>query len=501
MRLEFNSYILSAMGQPGQIAVRPTRMFIAGEWRDAASGASEPATSPATGEDLGPVAQGDRSDAQAAVEAAVSAFPAWAAETAFARAAALHRVADACERRREELAHALTLDQGKPLHAEAYDEVDELVVMWRAAAEDGVRLEGSIPPSSSPGKRVLLMRRALGPVAVVTPWNWPYTMPAEIVAPALAVGNTVVWTPAPSTAVCSGLLADCVAAADLPPGVFNFVLGPGPVVGDELVANPGTVAVGFIGSTATGRKIAERAAGKRLLLEMGGNGPLVICEDADLDAAVEATLTACFLNAGQSCTAGERILVQEDVKDDYLARLSKAIEERIRLGDPFDDRTTMGPVNNEPTADKTERHVTDAQERGATLVTGGRRAPSLGSALFFEATVLDAVTDEMEIAREETFGPVVPVTAIRNEQEAIDLVKDSPYGLLSAIFTADLYNGLRFADEVHSGLVNINETTNYWENHLPFGGRAGTDSGSGRVGGRYPFEVLTELQTIVIGGR
>src|SRR4051795_4893547 len=274
-----------------------TRMFVAGEWRPALSGAEQNASSPATGEDLGPVAWGDREDARRAVAAAAGAFEGWAAETAFARAAALHRIADVCVRRRDELARALTLDQGKPLHAEAYDEVDELVAMWRGAAEDGVRLEGTIPPSATPGRRVLLMRRPKGVVTVVTPWNWPYTMPAEIVAPALAAGNTVAWTPAPSTAVCSGLLAECVAEADLPPGVFNFVLGPGPVVGDELVSNPGTAAVGFIGSTATGRRIAERAGGKTLLLEMGGNGPLVVLDGADVEAAVEGTLSACFLRS------------------------------------------------------------------------------------------------------------------------------------------------------------------------------------------------------------
>ena len=224
--------------------------------------------------------------------------------------------------RRDELARICTLDQGKPI-AESYDEVDELVAMLRGAAEDGIRIEGSIPASSGEGQRVLLMRRPKGPVAIVTPWNWPYTMPAEIVAPALACGNTVVWTPAPSTAVCSGALADCIAEADLPPGVFNFVPGPGPVVGDEIVSNPGTVAVGFIGSTATGRKIAERAAGKSLLLEMGGNGPLVVMDDADLDAAAEAAVTACFLCAGQSCTAGERLLVHEAVKDDFVERLRR----------------------------------------------------------------------------------------------------------------------------------------------------------------------------------
>jgi succinate-semialdehyde dehydrogenase/glutarate-semialdehyde dehydrogenase len=335
-------------------------------------------------------------------------------------------------------------------------------------------------------------------VGVISPWNWPYTMPGEILAPALAAGNAVVLAPAPTTSVCAVKLAECIHAADLPPGTFNLVTGPGPVVGDEVAANPGTAAVGFIGSIATGHTVASRAAGKELLLEMGGNGPLVICEDADLDSAVEATLAACFLNAGQSCTAGERILVQEDVKDDYVARLSKAIEERIRLGDPFHDTTTMGPVNNEPTAEKTERHVTEAQERGAGLVTGGRRAPEHGSGLFFEATVLDAVTDDMEIAREETFGPVAPVSSIRSEQEAIDLVNGSPYGLLSAIFTADLGRGLRFAEAVRTGWVNVNEGTNYWESHLPFGGRAGSKSGVGRVGGRFSMERLTELKTIVV---
>ncbi len=496
------------MGQPGQLqgsqthsgaALGPTRMFVGGEWRDALSGASERASSPATGEDLGAVAWGDRDDARAAIDAAVAAFAGWAAETAFARAAALHRVADVCERRREELAHALTLDQGKPLHAEAYDEVDELIVMWRAAAEDGVRLEGSIPPSSAPGKRVLLMRRPLGPVAVVTPWNWPYTMPAEIVAPALAVGNTVVWTCAPSTAVCSGLLAECVAEADLPPGVFNLVLGPGPVVGDEIVANPGTVAVGFIGSTATGRRIAERAAGKRLLLEMGGNGPLVVLDGADVSAAAAAAVSACFLCAGQSCTAGERLLVQERVRDEFVERLAGVVEAEVRLGDPFAAETTMGPLNNDAVAGKMDEHVGDAVARGARVVAGGERSSDFPTDLYWTATILDGVDEDAQAAREETFGPIAPVVPITSLEHAIALTNASPYGLLAAVFTGDVMDGLRFADQVRTGLVNINETTNYWENHLPFGGRAGSDSGIGRIGGRHALEQLTELQTIVIG--
>jgi acyl-CoA reductase-like NAD-dependent aldehyde dehydrogenase len=476
-----------------------TRLFIGGAWQEAGSGETVEARSPATGESLGPVAQADRDDARRAIAAARDAFPAWGAATAFERAGALRRIAGVCEARRDELARICTLDQGKPL-SESYDEVDELVAMWRGAAEDGVRIEGSIPPSSGEGKRVLLMRRPKGPVAVVTPWNWPYTMPAELIGPALVCGNTVVWNPAPSTAVCSGALADCIAEAELPPGVFNFVPGPGPEVGDEIVSNPGTVAVGFIGSTATGNRIAQRAAGKALLLEMGGNGPLVVMDDADLDAAAEATLSACFLCAGQSCTAGERILVHEAVKAEFVERL-RAATAHIRLGDPFDDSTTMGPLNNEPVAAKMDEHVAEAVSRGAEVVTGGARAEGFPTDLYWPATVLDGVPADALVATEETFGPIAPIVSISSLDEAIELTNASPYGLLSAIFTADLYSGLRFADEVRSGLVNINETTNYWENHLPFGGRAGTDSGTGRVGGRHPFEVLTEVQTIVIGGR
>jgi acyl-CoA reductase-like NAD-dependent aldehyde dehydrogenase len=420
--------------------------------------------------------------------------------TAFERAAKMHAVGDAIERRRDELAKTLTLDQGKPLRAEAYDEVDELVEYWRAAAEDGKRLGGELPNSFTAGKRVMLMRRARGAVGIITPWNWPYTMPAELLAPALACGNTVVWTPAPTTAVCSGVLADCIAEADLAPGVFNFVPGPGPVVGDEIVSNPGTVAVGFIGSTATGRRIAGRAAGKALLLEMGGNGPLVVMDDADLDAAAEAAVTACFLCAGQSCTAGERLLVHGAVRDEFVERLREGAV-KAALGDPLDAQTIMGPLNNEPVAQKMDEHVEDALKRGAEAVAGGSRADGFPTDLYWPATVLDGVPADALAATEETFGPIAPVVEIASLEDAIRLTNESPYGLLAAIFTGDLYNGLRFADEVRSGLVNINETTNYWENHLPFGGRAGTESGSGRVGGRHPFEVLTELQTVVIGPR
>ena len=474
-------------------------MFLDGGWTGSLSGETFTAESPATGEAIAEVPRGDRQDAQLAIGAANRAADAWAAATAFERAAAMHRVADQIEKRREELAHTLTLDQGKPL-AESHDEVEELVLYWRNAAEDGKRLEGRLPNSVSPGKRVLLIRRPRGVIGVITPWNWPYTMPAELIAPALACGNTVVWTPASTTAVAGIALAECVVEADLPPGVFNLVTGPGSTVGDEIARNPGTHGVGFIGSTETGRKVAEAAVGKAAVLELGGNGPVVVMDDADLDLAAEATVTACFLCAGQSCTAGERLVVHRDVRDEFVAKLARLVTERVVLGDPFADGTTLGPLNNAGVAEKMDEHVADALQRGAAVVSGGERAAGFPTDLYWPATILDGVPEDALVAREETFGPVAPVVAIDSLEHAIELANASPYGLLAAIFTRDLARGLRFAESVRTGWVNVNESSNYWESHLPFGGRSGTASGIGRVGGPAPMEAFTELQTVVLSG-
>jgi acyl-CoA reductase-like NAD-dependent aldehyde dehydrogenase len=474
-----------------------TRMLIDGEWCDAVSGATAEAVSPATGESLGPVAQGGREDARRAIAAANAAFPSWAGRTGFERAALLHRVADACERRRDELARVLTLDQGKPLRAEAEGEVGELVEFWRMAAEDAKRLHGTVPETAAAGRRVLLLRRPLGAVGLITPWNWPYTMPAQVLAPALACGNCVVWTPAPSTAVCSGVLAECVAEADLPPGVFNFVLGPGPEVGDELAANPGTRAIAFTGSTETGLIVAGRAAGKAQLLEMGGNGPFVVMDDADVLAAAEAARVGAFLCAGQSCSAAERLLVHRAVREEFVELLAGEVEREVRLGDPLEEATTMGPVNNGPQAAKMDAHVADAVERGARVVTGGSRSGGFPTDLYWEPTVLDGVPADSVAVTQETFGPIAPIVEIGSLEDAIEQTNAQAYGLMGAIFTADLAAGLRFADSVHMGLVNINETTNYWEPHLPWGGRAMSESGIGRVGGAHPMSTLTELQTVL----
>jgi acyl-CoA reductase-like NAD-dependent aldehyde dehydrogenase len=473
-------------------------MYLAGEWAIGDSEARMEATSPATGERIGTVPEGTRADVERAIAAANEAWSGWAALPAFERAAAMVRIAQIIEERRDEMAETLTLDQGKPLAAEAYGEVEELVAYFEMAGADVTRLEGAMPPSVDADKRVMLYRVPRGVVGVISPWNWPYTMPAELIAPALACGNAVVWVPAPSTSVCAVKLAECIVEAGLPPGLFNMITGRGPVVGDEVAANPGTQAVGFIGSIETGQKVAARAAGKALLLEMGGNGPMVILDDADIEAAAEESLTSAFLGAGQSCTAGERFLVHERVYDAYLEGLGRAMERGVELGDPFDPTTTLGPLNNEPTADKMDQHISDALDGGAELVCGGSRAKGFPTDLYYQPTVLGNVSTGMRVSKEETFGPIIPATVIRDEGEAIRTINASPYGLLSAVFTRDLSRGLRFAEAVRTGWVNVNASSNHWESHLPFGGRAGSLSGVGRVGGGYAMETFTELKTVIL---
>ena len=483
------------------MADRSFGVFAGGKWLRGAAGVA-PAVSPSSGETFAEVAVADAGQAGDAVTAAAAAWPEWAASSAFDRAAVCASLAAAVLEHREQLARALTEDQGKPLLAESYDEVDELAVYFSMAAEDCKRTEGSMPPSVSAGRRVLSLRVPLGVIGVVSPWNWPYTMGAEVFAPALAAGNTVVWVPAPTTTACSALLVEVLAgalsAAGAPQGILSFVPGPGPVVGDAVAGHPLVNGVGFVGSVATGRLVAARAAGKAQILELGGNGPMVVLEDADLGLATEAALEAAYLCAGQSCTAGERFLVHRAVRAEFVERVVAATAERVRLGDPYDPSTTMGPLNNEPTAAKFDEHLADAVARGAKVCIGGRRAPGQPTALYAEATVVDGVTPEMQIAREETFGPVVPVVEVSSMSEALALTNASPFGLTAAVFSEDLERALAFAEAARAGWVNINASTNLWESHLPFGGRSGSVSGRGRVGGRSVMDAFTEPKTVVM---
>src|SRR5438105_3296282 len=373
------------------VAKSVRKMFVDGKWVDSESGEYFEADSPATGEVIAQVPKGTRADAQRAVEAAHRARGAMAKLKGFERSKRLHSVAEAIEKRGDELARLLTLDQGKPLKAEAVGEVAECVEYFRIAAEDLKRLEGRVLPSASPSKLVLARHYPRGVYGIITPWNWPLTMAAELIAPALAAGNTFVWTPASSTSVISVALMECIAEAD------------------------------------------------------------------------------------------------------WLADAARA----LRLGDPFAEHTTLGPLNNEGVATKMDQHVADALKRGAKLVLGGERAKGFPTRLYYHATILDGVEPDMRVSREETFGPIAPIIKFRDEKQALELANDSPYGLLGAVYTKDLSRALRFADALETGWVNVNESTNYWEAHLPFGGRAGKKSGIGRVGRRFALEQMTDLKPIV----
>ncbi len=474
------------------------KMLIDGQWTGSESKKMFTIYSPATGETLGQVPEGTRADVQTAIKAANQSWPAWSKRTAFERAALMEKAAVIVQKRRDELAHILALEQGKPLHTEAYVEVDEVIEYLRMTAADVVRLEGHIVPSKNPDMRALVMRVPRGVVGAITPWNWPYTMPTEIIVPALAVGNAVVWACAPSTSICAIKLAECLVEAGLPKGLLNLITGPGPVVGDEIASNPDVHALGFIGSVATGYKVAERAAGKELLLEMGGNGPLIVLEDADLDKAVEATLLGAFLCSGQSCTAAELLLVHEDIKEAFIQKLLKAVKKKIKLGHPLEAKTTMGPVQNEATAKKMDLHIADALSKGAKVLHGGKRSKKFATGLYYEPTVLDNVRSTMQVAKEETFGPIVPIQTIKSASEAISVANNSGYGLTIAVFTQDLKKGLKIAEDLRSGTVVINNSTNWFEFHIAFGGGSGSKSGFGRVGGRFGLERFTEYKTVFI---
>jgi succinate-semialdehyde dehydrogenase/glutarate-semialdehyde dehydrogenase len=406
------------------------------------------------------------------------------------------RIADAIEARKASLARTLTLDQGKPYHGEALAEVEHAVASFRNCAEQIKWLETAVMPVEAPTKRVFSIRQPRGVYAIVTPWNFPYMIPAEYLAPALAAGNSIVWVPAPTTSLCAVELAGAIEQADLPPGALNLVTGPGAVVGDAIVAHPGTHGIGFTGSPATGEQIMRRAAGKPCLLELGGNGPTIILDDADLDAAATSAALGCFFNAGQVCCATERILVHPAVHDAVIAKLAERAR-AVTLGDPLVEGTTMGPLNNEPTADKTERHVRDATERGATIVVGGKRAPGFATSLYYQPTVIDGMTRDMAGHREETFGPVAKVMTVADDDEALRVADDSELGLVSAVFTKDLKRAFRFAEALRTGIVVVNDFTDYWELHIPFGGASGKRSGIGRIGGKHALMEMTDLKTIV----
>jgi succinate-semialdehyde dehydrogenase/glutarate-semialdehyde dehydrogenase len=412
--------------------------------------------------------------------------------TAHERAELLHRAADLFEERIDELAHELTLEQGKPLHTEAREEVEETVGNLRMAAEDVKRFDTRVIPSERRGKMVFTFAKPNGVFAMVTPWNFPIMIPSELIAPALATGNTVVLKPSEFTPLIAGRMVEILDAAGFPKGSVNLVLGARET-GEALVTHPGVDAIGFVGSHATGEAIVRAAGLKRTLIEASGNGPQIVLDDADLERAAAAAVEGAAYLAGQVCVATERVLVDERVHDEFVELVLKEAD-RVVLGDPLHESTTMGPLNNEPTAGKMDRHVADARERGAAVLAGGARRRGQPTDLYYEMTVVDGVTPESLLFREESFGPVVPITSFRDDDGAIALANDTDLGLQAAIFTSSLTRAFRFMTEVRAGNIQINETTGYWEGRPPFGGAAGTRTGWGRI----QLEDFTDTRTVTV---
>jgi acyl-CoA reductase-like NAD-dependent aldehyde dehydrogenase len=478
-------------------ALPPQKLFLDGKWMESDSSELLEVRSPSSGKLLAKVPHASAADVDRAVESARRARDAWRLTPPFERAAACHRIADRILARKEQIAAIISLEQGKPYFAEALPEVEETAENFRIAAEDVKRLETPIIPARDPNKRLFTFKVAIGTWGIITPWNFPTVIPSEYFGPGIAAGNTIVFKPAEQTPLSGLFLAQCMAEADLPPGVFNLITGLGPTTGDALVSHPGIDGIGLTGETHTGDTIQRRAGVKKLLMELGGNGPQIVLEDADLRRAAKAAAFGAYFNAGQVCCATERVLVDRRIHNDFL---DLVVEEAklVRVGDPFQQGVHMGPMNNLPVIEKTERHLADAVQKGARVIVGGKRLAKQPTDFFFEPTVIDNVSPEMLLNNEETFGPVVPVITVDGYEKAIELANATGYGLQMAIFTQDIDKAFYFADRLRSGNVVINDTTDYWEAHEPFGGGGGTKSGYGRLGGRFTFDDMTHLKTVAL---
>jgi acyl-CoA reductase-like NAD-dependent aldehyde dehydrogenase len=473
-------------------------MYIGGEWIDSASGETFDRISPVTGEVLARLPRANREDAQAAIDAANRARSHMASMPVFERAALCHAIADVLESKHKSMGEELSLEQGKT-YREACDEIIFAAELYRDAAENIKRLETSIVPSVDPNKRILTIRQPHGVVAIITPWNFPVGIPSEYLSAALAAGNTVVWKPAPTSSIIAIRLVECCLEAGVPEGSVNLLFGDAEV-GDEMVGNPGTHAVGLTGSSAVGNAVAQRAGAKPLLLELGGNGPTIILDDADLERAIEGTAFGCYNNAGQICQSSERILTHYKIHDAVLEGLVEKAR-AIKLGHPLDETTTMGPLNNEGVAKKMDEHLADAAQKGATVVTGGRRAEGFPTALYYEPTVVDGVPPESLLNHEETFGPVAPIISTEDLDEAIAVANSCGLGLCCSVYTSNVSKAFYCAEQLECGVVNVNESAAYWDGRIPFGGYSGKGSGVGRLGGKETILSMTQLKSMVMDVR
>ena len=469
--------------------------YVDGQWLDARAGGTRQVTNPATGAVLGTVPDMGMAETRAAIAAAAAAFPAWAARTAKDRATLLRRWHDLMLANADDLATLMTAEQGKPL-VEAKGEIAYAASFIEWFAEEGKRIYGDVIPGHQPDKRIFVLRQPVGVVAAITPWNFPAAMITRKAGPALAAGCTFVCKPAMQTPYSALAMAELAHRAGIPQGVFSVITGSATEIGGEMTSNPIVRKLTFTGSTEIGKKLMQQCAStlKKLSLELGGNAPFIVFDDADLELAVQGAIASKYRNTGQTCVCANRLLVQEGVYDAFVAKLVDAVR-KLRVGDGLQGATEQGPLIDEKAVAKVEEHVADALAKGGKVALGGKRHALGGT--FFEPTIITHVQPGMLVAREETFGPVAPVFSFKDEKQAIRMANDTEFGLASYFFTRDLARSLRVAEALEYGIVGLNTGLISTE-VAPFGGVK--ESGFGREGSKYGILDYTELKYLCIGG-
>ncbi len=469
--------------------------LIGGQWVQADSGRTLPVRNPATGQLVGEVPAMGAAETRRAIDAAFAAQKSWRALTAKERQKPLRRLFDLMMENQEDLAILMTAEQGKPL-AESRGEIAYAASFIEFFAEEAKRIYGDVIPPHLPGRRILVQKSPIGVFAAITPWNFPSAMITRKAGPGWAAGCTGVIRPAsqtPFSALALGLLAE---RAGLPPGVCNIITGSATEIGGEMTANPRVRKLTFTGSTEIGAKLLAQCAPtiKKTSMELGGNAPFIVFEDADLDEAVRGAVLCKFRNSGQTCVCANRLLVQDSIHDTFAAKLKDAVQ-KLKVGNGLEDGTTQGPLINPSAVEKVEAHVADAVARGATIALGGRRHELGGN--FYEPTILTNVPRTADIFRDETFGPVAPIFRFKTEADAIEMANDTEFGLAAYFYTRDVGRVFRVAEALEYGIVGINEGIISTE-VAPFGGVK--SSGLGREGSKYGIEDYLEIKYLALGG-
>jgi succinate-semialdehyde dehydrogenase/glutarate-semialdehyde dehydrogenase len=472
-----------------------TQCYVDGQWCAAASGKTFAVTNPATGERIAEVPDMGAAETRRAIDAADAALPGWRSKTAKERSNVLRRWFELVMAAQDDLGALLTAEQGKPL-GEARGEIAMGAAFIEWFAEEARRVYGDVIPPHAADKRILVFKQPVGVCAAITPWNFPSAMITRKVAPAIAAGCTVVLKPAEATPLSALALAALAERAGLPKGVFNVITGDAATIGGELTGNPIVRKLSFTGSTEIGKLLMKQCSGtlKKLSLELGGNAPFIVFDDADLDAAADGAVASKFRNAGQTCVCANRIFVQDAVYDAFSQKLAERVK-TLRVGNGMEQGVTIGPLIDADGVAKVERHIADAVQKGAKVALGGKPDPH--GALFFQPTILTGVTPAMRIASEETFGPVAPLFRFTDEADAVRLANATEFGLAAYFYGRDVARIFRVAEALEYGMVGVN-TGMVSTEVAPFGGVK--ESGHGREGSKYGIEDYLEIKYVCLGG-